>query len=73
MIMYQHLKIYLKKNNSFTVHHYHIQTLCRELCKDFSGQSRTLFNDLFERKNIHYNFCSQSDFVIPQAKTIYKG
>ena len=23
----------LEKNNSFTVHHYDIQTLCRELCK----------------------------------------
>ena len=63
----------LEKNNSFTVHHYDIQTLCRELCKYFSGQSQTLFSDLFERKNIHYNLCSQPDFVIPQAKTIYKG
>ena len=27
----------LEKDNSFTLHHYNIQTLCIELCKVFSG------------------------------------
>ena len=40
----------LEKDNSFTVHHYNIQTLCIELYKVFSGQSQTIFSDLFERK-----------------------
>ena len=30
----------LEKDNSFTVHHYNIQTLCIELYKVFSGQSQ---------------------------------
>ena len=30
-------------------------------------------SDLFERKNINYNLCSQPDFVIPQVKSVYKG
>ena len=63
----------LEKDNSFTVHHYNIQTLCIELCKVFSGQSQTIFSDLFERKNINYNLRSQPDFVIPQVKSVYKG
>ena len=62
----------LEKDNSFTVHHYNIQTLCIELYKVFSGQSQTIFSDLFERKNINYNLRSQPDFVIPQIKSVYK-
>ena len=63
----------LKKDNSFTVHHYNIKILCIELYKVFSGQSQAIFSDLFERKDIIYNSRSQSDFVIPQVKTVYKG
>ena len=63
----------LGKDNSFTVYHYNIQTLCIELYKSFTGQSQTIFSDLFERKNISYSLRSQPDFVILQVKTVYKG
>ena len=63
----------LEKGNSFAVHRYNIQTLCMELYKVFSGQSQTIVSDIFERKNINYNLCSQPDFVIPQVKSVYKG
>ena len=63
----------MEKDNSFTVHHYNIQTLCIELYKVFIGQSQTIFIDLLERKNINYNLLSQPDFVIPKVKTVYKG
>ena len=43
-----------------------------ELYKVFSGQSQTIFSDLFERKNIDYNLRSQPDFVVPQVKSVYK-
>ena len=43
----------LKKDNSFTVHHYNIRTLYIELYKVFRGQSQIIFSDLFERKNIN--------------------
>ena len=56
----------LVKDNSLTLHHYNIQTLCIELCKVFSGQSQTIFSDLFDRKNINYNLFSQPDFINPQ-------
>ena len=64
---------FLEKDNSFTVRHYNIQTFCVELYKVFSGQSQTIFSNLFERKNINYNLRSQLDFVIQKVKTIYKG
>ena len=41
--------------------------------KVFSGQTQTVFSDLFERKNISYNLRSQPEFVIPQINTVYKG
>ena len=63
----------MEKGNSFAVHHYNIQTLCIELYKVFSGQSQTILSHLFERKNVSYNLHSQSDFVIPQVKTVNKG
>ena len=56
----------LEKDNSLTLHHYNIQTLCIELCKVFSGQSQTISSDLFDRKNINYNLFSQPDFINPQ-------
>ena len=57
----------LEKDNSLTLHHYNIQTLCIELCKVFSGQSQTISSDLFDRKNINYNLFSQPDFINPQV------
>ena len=63
----------LEKDNLFTVNHYNIWILCIELYTVFSGQSQTIFSDLFERKNINYNLHSQPDFVILQLKSVYKG
>ena len=63
----------LEKDKSFTVHHYNTQTLFVELYKVFSGQSQTIFSDLFERKNINYNLRSQPGFVISQVKSLYEG
>ena len=57
----------MEKDNSLTLHHYNIQTLCIELCKVFSGQSQTISSDLFDRKNIKYNLFSQPDFINPQV------
>ena len=57
----------LEKDHSLSLHHYNIQTLCIELCKVFSGQSQTIFSDLFDRKNINYNLFSQPDFINPQV------
>ena len=63
----------LEKDNSFSVHHYNIQTLCVELYKVYSNISQTVFSDLFIRNHINYNLRSKSDFVIPQIKTVYNG
>ena len=63
----------LEKGNSFTVHHYNIQTLCIELYKIYNNLSQTIFSELFVRNHSNYNLGSQSDFVIPEVKTVYLG
>ena len=49
----------LEKDNSLTVHHYNIQTLCIEPYKVFSGQSQTIFSDLLKEK-ILITICAHS-------------
>ena len=63
----------LELDNSFTVHHYNIQTLCIELYKVYNNLSQTVFSELFTRNDVSYNLRSQSDFIIPRVKTVYKG
>ena len=44
-----------------------------ELYKAYNNISQTVLSDLFIRNHINYNLRSQSDFVIPQIKTVYNG
>ena len=49
------------------------QTLCVEPCKFYNNLSQAIFSELFVENHINYNLHSQSDFVIPKVKTVYKG
>ena len=62
-----------EKNNSFTAHHYNIQTLCIELYRTYCNLSQTIFSELFVRNHSNCNLRSVSDFVIPEVKTVCKG
>ena len=61
----------LKVDNSFTIHHYNIQTLCIELYKVYNNLSQTVFSELFTKNEISYNLRLHSDFVIPKVKRVY--
>ena len=63
----------LEKDNSFTVNHYNRQTLCIELHKAFTGQSQTIFSDLFERKNISYSLAQSLILLFRKLKLFIKG
>ena len=63
----------LTKDGSFTVHHYNIQTLAKELYKVYNNISQTTFGELFTRNNNGYYLRSKSDFVFPQIRTVLKG
>ena len=61
----------LEKDSLFTAHHYNIQVLCVELCKVFSGQSETIFSDLFERK-ILIIICTHSLILLYRKLKLFK-
>ena len=63
----------LEKDNSFAVHHYNTQAFCIELYRVYNNLSQTIFNELFVGNHSNYNLRSQSHFVIPEVKTVYKG
>ena len=63
----------LTKDGSFTVHHYNIQTLAIELYKVYNNISQTIFGELFTRNNNGYYLRSNSEFIIPQIRTVLKG
>ena len=62
-----------EKDNSFTGHHYNIQTLCIQLYQVYNNLFQTIFSELFVRNHSNYNLRSQSDFFIPEVKTVFKG
>ena len=64
---------FLEKDNSFTGHRYNIQLFCIELYKVYNNLPQTIFSELFVRNHSSYNLRSQSDFVIPEVKTVYEG
>ena len=61
---------FLEKGNLFTVS---IQTLCIELYNVYNNFSETIFRELFVRYHSNYSLLPQSDFVIPEVKTVMKG
>ena len=63
----------LEKDQSFTVHHCNVQTLCKDLFKVYNNLYQTIFSDLFIRNRISYKVRLQLDFAIPQVKSVYKG
>ena len=63
----------LKKDNSFTVHHYNIHTPCIELCKVFSRQYQMIISDLLERKNIVITCAHSMILLFRKLKLFIKG
>lgn len=63
----------LEKDNSLTVHHFSIETTCIELYEFYNNLSQAIFSELFVRNRSNCNLRPQSNFVIPEAKTVYKG
>ena len=63
----------LTKNESFTVHHYNIQTFAIELYKVRNNISQIIFGELLTRNNNGYYLRSKSVFVILQNRTVLKG
>ena len=62
----------LVKDNSFTVHHFKIQSLAIEMFKVINNIAATIIGDLFTTYH-SYSLCSKSKFVVPCARTVHNG
>ena len=62
----------LDKDNSFTVHHFNIQSLAIEMIKVTNNIAAIIIGDLFTTY-YSYNLPSKSMFVIPNVHTVLNG
>ena len=64
---------FLKKDNSFKIHHKNIQSLAIELFKVKKGIANPILCDIFPLRSIDYNLRSQIDFSVSSANTTHFG
>ena len=66
------MKELLDKDNSFTVHHFNIQSLAIEMFKVINNIAATIIDDLFTTYHSN-NLRSKSKFVVPSVRTVHNG
>ena len=63
----------LQRDTSVSIHHRNILLLGIELYKTRNNISSHILNELFEQRNIIYNFQSQTDFTTGTISTVNNG
>ena len=63
----------LNIDKSVTIYHRNLQVLATELYKVRHGLAPELINDIFEKRNVTYNFRKNSTFETRNIKSVYYG
>ena len=63
----------LIKDNSFTMHHQNIQLLAIEIYKAINNLPGGNAGEYFVRNNHNYNLRSESELLLPNVDTVFKG
>ena len=62
-----------EKDNFVTIHVRNLRILATELYKTKENLTALIIHEIFEQKNIQYNFRSQTDFQLGSVKTVNCG
>ena len=61
----------MEKDNSVSIHHKSLQALAIEMFKVHTQTSPEIMQEIFQvKEQLNYNLRSQTDFVIPQVKSV---
>ena len=64
----------LEKDNSVSIHHKNLQALAIEMFKVHTKTSPEIMQEVFQVKEQgNYDLRNQTDFVIPQVKSVNRG
>ena len=63
----------LIKDKFFTIHHQNIQSLTIEIYKAIHNLPGGKLSELFVRNNHNYNLRSESELLLPNVNTVFKG
>ena len=63
----------LRKDRSVSVHHRNIRSLAIEIYKVKNNMSTSIMSELLEKRNLHYNLRSQTDFSLHLVNSIAYG
>ena len=63
----------LRKDNSFTMHHRHLQKLAIEIYKVRNNLSPMLMKDIFPERNMTYNLRNMNSFQSINVNSVYSG
>ena len=69
-IIYKQL---LEKDNSVSIHHRNLQALATEMFKISNNLSPDIVKEIFQKRIVPYNLCSENSFMSRQVNSVYHG
>ena len=63
----------LEKDNSVSIHHRNLQALAPEMLKISNNLSPNIVKEIFQKRIVPYNLCSENSFMSRQVNSVYHG
>ena len=63
----------LEQDKSVTTHTRNLQILATEMFKVYRNISLPIFSEIFHRRDINYNLRINSDFAMPNLRSVFNG
>ena len=63
----------LRKDNLVSIHHRNIGSFANEIYKIKKNMSTPIISQMFKKRNLNYNLCSQTDFSLYSANSVAYG